>query len=136
MLDKLALLKRKALRKGIWFRVLSPIERSIYDLTMRTVNTIKSRRLFNIIKVMMEKLRRALESPIRALMRTIGHQLAMQMACVACSWGHPKAHEWSLDRSFTKYLTVCWYMNVPKYYRSAILSPKYEPESGFRDFTH
>ena len=33
MFSELASLRKKALRKDIWFRILSRVERSIYDIT-------------------------------------------------------------------------------------------------------
>ena len=116
MLSGLALLKRRALRKGVWFRVLSPIERSIYDLTMRAVRTIKSGKLLKAIKVIMDKLREALESPVSILSRTVGRQLAIKIACVAYSWGHSEARGWASDEHFARYLAI-YYMNTPEYYR-------------------
>lgn len=121
MLGELALLKKRALRKGVWFRVLTRIERSIYDLTIKSVSTIRSERLFNAIKVIVEKLRSAL-SPVNALTRTIGRQLTIRIARVAYSWGHPKALEWASDERFARYLAVC-YMNIPKYYRAELVKP-------------
>ena len=116
MLSELALLKRKALRKGVWLRVLSYIERSIYDLTMRAVYTIKSGKLLKAIKVIVNKLREALESPVSILTRTVGYQLAIKIACVAYFWGHPEACEWTSDDRFARYLAI-YYMNMPECYR-------------------
>jgi len=118
MLGELALLKKKALRKGVWFRVLSCVERLIYDLTMKTVSTIRSRRLLRVIKAIVDKLRENLESPVNVLTRTVGRQLASTLAQVALSWGYLKAREWPLDEQFAKYLAICWHMSVPEYYRT------------------
>ena len=118
MLGELATLKKKALRKGVWFRVLSYVERSIYDLTMKTVSTIRSRRLLRVIKAIVDKLRESLESPVSVLTHTVGRQLASTLAQVALSWGHLKARDWPLNEQFAKYLAVCWYMSVPEYYRA------------------
>ena len=119
MLGELALLKKRALRKGVWFRALSCVERSIYDLTMKTVSTIRSKRLLRVIKAIVDKLRESLESPVSILTRTVGRQLASTLAQVALSWGHLKAREWALDEQFARYLTICWHMSVPEYYRAS-----------------
>ena len=116
MLGGLALLRRRALRKGVWFKALSPIERSIYDLTMRAVSTIRSEKLLKALRAIVDKLREALESPVSILTRTVGCQLASQIARIAYSWGHPKALEWGLDERFARFLAIC-YMNIPEYYR-------------------
>jgi len=117
MLSELVSLKRKALRKGVWFKVLSHVERSIYDLTMRAVNTIKSGKLLTTIRAMVEKLKNALESPVSALTRTIGRQLATELVRLAQSWGYPEALRWASDEGFARYLAIC-YMNMPEYYKS------------------
>jgi len=117
MLGELASLRRRALRKGVWFKVLSHVERIIYELTMRAVDTIKSRKLFTTIRVIVEKLKNALESPVSALTRTIGRQLATKLARLAQSWGYPKALKWTSDEGLARYLAVC-YMNMPKYYKN------------------
>ena len=117
MLGELASLRRRALRKGVWFKALSKIERSICDLTIRAVNTIKSDKLLKALTAILDKLRRALESPVTTLTRTVGRQLASVLACVACSWSHQSAHLWASDDGFARYLAVC-YMNTPSYYRS------------------
>ena len=113
-------LKRKALRRGIWFKALSRVERSIYDLTIRAVDTIKSEKLLQIIKTIVTKLREALESPVSVLTRTIGRQLAEQLAHIAYSWGYQRACEWTSDDSFAKYLAVCC-MNLPAYYKEQFI---------------
>mgnify|MGYP000751770940 FL=1 len=121
MLGELALLKRRALRKGVWFRALSRVERSIYDLTMKTVSTIRSKRLLRVIRAIVDKLRESLKSPVSVLTRTVGRQLVLTLAQVALSWGHLKAREWCLDEQFARYLAICWHMNVPKYYRASLI---------------
>ena len=117
MLGELALLRKKALRKGVWFRALSRVERSIYDLTMKTVSTIRSMRLLRVIKAIVDKLRESLESPVSVLTRTVGRQLALALARVALSWGHSEARKWPLNEQFARYLAICWHMSVPEYYR-------------------
>ena len=117
MLGELALLKKRALRRGIWFKVLSRVERSICDITMRAVDSIRSQKLLSAIKVILDKLRKALESPVSALTRTVGRQLVLMLTKVALSWGHSEARDWPSDEHFARYLVVCWHMNVPEYYR-------------------
>jgi len=117
MLGELASLRRRALRKGLWSKVLSKIERSICDLTIRAVNTIKSDKLLEALTTIVDKLRRALESPVSILARTVGRQLASALARIAYSWGHPGAQSWSLDDGFARYLAIT-YANTPDYYRS------------------
>jgi len=122
-MKRLEYLKKKALRKGVWFRVLSRIERSIYDLALRTVSTIRSAKLLKVIGAIMDKLKKALENPIDGLVRTVGWHLAAKIAHTAYSWGHPEALSWVSDYRFAKYLALC-YMNLPKYYKEQHLTIK------------
>jgi len=88
---------------------------------MKTVSTIRSKRLLRVIRAIVDKLRESLERPVSVLTRTVGRQLVSTLAQVALSWGHSKAHEWCLDEQFARYLAICWYMNVPKYYRASLI---------------
>ena len=122
MLGELALLKRRALRKGVWLRVLSRIERSICNIVIRTLNTIKSERLLRVIRAIIDKLRETLDSPVSVLTYTVGHQLASKIAHVAYMWGHQEALKWASDERFARYLAIC-YMNMPEYYRNYLALP-------------
>ena len=119
MLGELILLKRRALRRNVWYKALSRIERSIYDLTIRGISTIRSGKLLNVIRVIVDKLRKALESPVHVLTRTVGRELAQQIAQVACSWGYLEASTWAMDERFARFLAIC-YINVPEYYKTKI----------------
>ena len=57
MLGELAPLKRK---------VLPGIERAMYDISVRDLNIIKSKKLLGIIQTIVEKLKRILKSPVSA----------------------------------------------------------------------
>ena len=117
MLGELASLRRRALRKGMWFKALSKIEISVCNLTIKAVITIKSDKLLKALTAIVDKLRSVLESPVSFLTRTVGRQLASALAHVACSWGHRGARSWASDDGFARYLAVC-YMNTPAYYRN------------------
>ena len=116
MLGELASLRRRALRKGVWFKVLSKIERSICDLTIRAISMIKSDRLLKALAAIVDKLKSTLESPVSTLTYTVGRQLASALAHIAYSWGHQGARSWASDERFARYLAIC-YMNTPVYYR-------------------
>ena len=116
MLSELALLRARALRKGVWFRTLNRVERSIVELTMRCVNTISSNKLTSTLRKIVEKLKTALESPVRALAQSIGRQLAGLASKLASSWGNPHAHAWARDERFAFFWAIC-YLNMPDYYK-------------------
>ena len=118
ILSELAILRARALRKNVWFKALSRLERSIAEIAVKSLNTIISEKLISALKGILEKLRKALESPVRALAKIVGRQLANLMASVAHSWGNPRAPEWAGDERFATFLAVC-YLNTPTYYRSS-----------------
>ena len=53
---KLAKVKQVALRRRVWFRVLSRVERGVLDLTVRYVNEVKSALLAKVLTAIVEKL--------------------------------------------------------------------------------
>src|SRR5260370_37494073 len=57
---KLAGMKTRALRKRVWYRALSMIERGLLDLTMRWVGEVKSRTMTRVVTRILVKLARAL----------------------------------------------------------------------------
>jgi hypothetical protein len=101
---RLADAKKTALRRGVWFRSLSRVERGIIDLTVRYVDSIKSTKLANVVTAIIEKLQLAIESMADRLVRTIGLALARKISDIAVSWGYRSAFRWAEDTAFATYL--------------------------------
>ena len=99
--------KKLALRRRVWFRSLSRIERAIIDLTVRYVDNIKSTKLAQLVGVIVEKLQMTLESKADRLVRTVGLSLAQKTSAIAVSWGNRLASLWAFDRGFARYLSFC-----------------------------
>jgi hypothetical protein len=104
---RLADAKKAALRRGVWFRSLSRVERGIIDLTIRYVDRIKSTKLAMVVTAIMEKLQVTLESMADKLVRTVGLSLARKIGKIAISWGNLSAFMWVADRAFARYLAFC-----------------------------
>lgn len=104
--EKLVLVKRLAIRKRVWFRVLDGCERAIVSLTIRCVDIVRSARLAGILTSILEKLNEALKSGVERLMETAGRKLAQKIAAIAVSWGNLSAFEWAFDNGFVKFLTI------------------------------
>jgi hypothetical protein len=102
----LAEAKKIALRRGVWFRLLNRVERGILDLTVKYVNTIKSRKLAIVVTAIIGKLQSAIESTVDKLVRTIGLPLARKISNIAVSWGNRLASVWADDCSFAKFLVL------------------------------
>jgi len=101
--SELAALRRKALRRGIWFRVLSKIERAIIDLSIRCVETIRSTALTRIVSDIVEKIEYAMTGFLSGA-EVVGRELAERAVKFALSWGNVGASNWKDDIGFTRYL--------------------------------
>ncbi len=98
--------KSKALRRGIWFRVLSRTERACMNVALIVVEKVRSRFLAKVLFSVLEKLERALESKVSLLMREVGVDLAKRMSEIAGEWGTESAVRWAGDSGFIRYLAV------------------------------
>ena len=95
--------RTRALRRGIWFRVLDRVERGLVDLTIRWVDRVKSGRLAQVLVRILEKLVRAMEGGmVRVLER--GRALALRASGLAVSWGDGVAFGWRFDAGFQRAL--------------------------------
>jgi len=99
-------IKQLALRRRIWFKALNHLERGIIDLTVKTVDQIKSSKLAQVVTGIIDKLEAAMESLTSRLARTVGLPLAQKLSDLAVSWGNRSAREWAHDMAFAKYLAV------------------------------
>jgi hypothetical protein len=98
--------KRVALRRHVWFRSLSLVERGIVDLTVQCVDRIRSGKLAKLLTAIMDKLQSAMESMVERLVRTIGVPLAEKISRLAAGWGNVSAKSWASDLSFAVFLVV------------------------------
>jgi hypothetical protein len=100
----LASVKKIALRRRVWFKCLSRVERGVIDLTVRCVDVIKSKTLAKVVTAIMEKLQFAMESMADRLVRTIGLALTRKISSIAVGWGVSSASKWADDPAFARYL--------------------------------
>lgn len=103
---RLSKIKRKAIRAGVWFRVLHRIDRVLVDLTIKVAKNICSTYLANRIFVIIGKLERIIDSQFHRLSRTVGRELAEKTSQIAQNWGNLIAKRWSTDWSFALYLAM------------------------------
>ena len=114
--NRLTKMKTKAMRQGIWFKVLTRAERAQMDLTMRIVKRIRSFILAKVVTSIVKKLLDAMESKVARLMREVGQPLAQKFGRIAQNWGNKSAHQWVTDPGFVQYLTIN-YINTPTSFR-------------------
>lgn len=106
-------IRRKAIRRGIWFRILSRSERAILDLIPKCVSQPKSPKLIDIVAKIIVKVKNALKSPIIDLVERIGRPLAKRLSQIAQMWGNKRAREWAEDTNFIRYLTITKMNDIP-----------------------
>ena len=104
--------KTRALRKGVWYRILTNVERAYIDLVIKVVERVRSRLLIGVLSSILRKLDAAMESQIWRLMRELGGKLASKMSQIAQNWGNKSAVQWTKDVGFVQYLTII-HMNAP-----------------------
>jgi hypothetical protein len=98
--------KKHALRRGLWFRALNPIERGIIDLTVKYVDNIKSAKLAKVLTAIIVKLQTTTETMLDKLVRTIGLPIAQKISTIAVSWGNRSASTWANDPAFAQFLVI------------------------------
>ncbi len=104
--DMLVSIRRVAMRKRVWFKVLDRCERAVFSLTIRCVEKIRSVKLAMVVKAIVDKLEEAVRSRVERLMGSVGSSLARRIAEIAVSWGNLEAEKWALDKGFIRYVTV------------------------------
>jgi hypothetical protein len=111
MRSEIIKVKTRALRRGVWFRVLTRVERACIDLTIMVVERVRSRLLQKVLFFVIEKLEKAMESQVQRLMHEIGNNIAKNMSQIAKTWGNESAVKWVEDSGFILYLTIT-YLNT------------------------
>jgi len=105
-------LKTKAMRSGAWFKALKRIDRVLFDLTIRVVDTIRSAKLAKSIAVLTKKLEDAKKNNFSSRLRTIGLPLTQKISFTAQKLGNASAGGWVFDSSFAVFLAVMCINNV------------------------
>ena len=98
--------RKLALRRGVWFRALNRVERGIIDLTVQYVDSIKSTKLAQVVRAIIDKLEFAVESVIDRLVRTVGVPLAQKISDIAVGLGNHLASLWAVDFGFARFLAL------------------------------
>ncbi len=105
---RLAALKLRSMRRGIWHRALTQLERAQVDLTVRMVKIVRSPLLAKVLDKIVDKLTSALQSTVLRLIISVGYPEALKLGRVAQSWGHNSAHVWAQDSKFARFLAIMY----------------------------
>ncbi|MEM2153037.1 MAG: hypothetical protein QW241_07990 [Candidatus Bathyarchaeia archaeon] len=109
----LARVRLEALRRHVWFKALSSLERGLVDFVIRVVDRPRSLKLIEALARIIVKVKKAMISPLRWLMEQVGRPLARRISIVALRWGNRSAVEWAEDEGFIRYLTIMDVNNIP-----------------------
>jgi len=97
-------IKVRALRRKVWFRALSRVERGIVDLTIRCVEKIQSYTLMKTVLGIVDKLLRTLEENYLRKVEKIGREIVQKICEIAWKWGNRLALVWKYDIRFVRFL--------------------------------
>jgi hypothetical protein len=106
-------LRTRALRRGVWYQRLSPLERGVLELTARYVDEIKSSRLALVVSRILCKLLKALQSPFLRHAIQVGAPSVTRVSRHAVAWGHTYADAWVRDGAFIRFLGILMVNNLP-----------------------
>jgi hypothetical protein len=99
-------LKSKALRSGVWYKVLQRIDRVLFDLTIKVVANIRSHQLAKSMLALTRKLENGIKGTFARSLYDIGLPLAQKISSIAQKLRNFSAAEWLLDSSFIMFLAV------------------------------
>lgn len=94
------------MRRGVWYTVLSGLERAQVDLTIRIVKRVRSPLLAKVLDRIINKLTVVLMSSIHRMVRSQGYALTFRLSKIAQSWGYKSAKTWVNDSRFAKFLAI------------------------------
>ncbi|MFQ5710346.1 MAG: hypothetical protein ACE5GD_01060 [Candidatus Geothermarchaeales archaeon] len=115
--DFLTKIKLRSLRKGVWFRALSRLERMIADLTIKCVERARSVLLRGTIVRIVSKLLEALKSRFLSEVDALGRKLADRFGRVAQRLGFGEAMNWVENPDYMRYLGIVE-INKPRIFRT------------------
>jgi hypothetical protein len=103
-------LRKKALRRGLWFKTLSSVERGIVDLCIKVKRNldVKSVTLLRVLTEIVKKIAQVLKSSSHVESWIKGFKMAFQASQLAVSWGYKEACTWAQDLNYITYLAKVW----------------------------
>ncbi len=104
--------RRRAIRRGVWYSALDYTDRGILNLTSRVVDKVRGALLGDVIVKILAKLKKALKSRFVRHMESFGLEEARKIAEQAVCFGYERAKDWVYDFNFIRYLTML-NMNTP-----------------------
>ena len=113
--ESLRRLKVRAMRRGIWFKLLNRLDRALYSLTMKVTNVVRSGKLARLLFPIVDELMKCLENRFSLVLKQIGYPLAQKLSLIAQGWGNLLADKWVVDSSFARFLAIMYVNNSGVY---------------------
>ena len=107
--------RRKALRKGVWYKALDMLERGLISLACRVIDRVESVVLGVEIVKIMKKLVDSMKSGFVRRMEEYGYFKAREIVDQVNCWDQSYSPNWSLKIDFARYLALIEY-NWPSGY--------------------
>jgi hypothetical protein len=104
--ENLCKLRLMAMRRRVWFRALSRVDRALVELTIRVAGKVRSSALTKALAVVVGKLEEAFENQLSNAVRTVGVPLARKLGLIAVGWGNRQAEGWVRDVGFARFLAA------------------------------
>ena len=99
-------MKKKAMRKRIWYSTLDRVERGIVSLTVRVVDRVESEVLGVELVKILAKLVNALKSGFIRHKEMFGLGRVFELSRLAFKWGNSVAKGWAYDMGFVGYVSL------------------------------
>jgi hypothetical protein len=110
-----------AVRRGLWFKALSALERAVVDLTIRVVEMVRSPTLREALRFTASKIVNAFKARSFRKRAIIIGRFSLRAVHIAGRLGNKSASKWAKDLSFVMYLGVSW-LNTPPILRGPNLT--------------
>jgi len=104
--SELHLFRLRAKKSGVWFRVLSRLDRALVNATIIVADRVRSSKLTEALLKVWGKVERVLEHGFVQTVFKVGLPLAHKIGLIAKSWGNPYAESWMSDLSFARFLAI------------------------------
>jgi len=96
--------RRRALRRGVWYRALDGVERGILSLASQIIDTVRSSMLSVQLVKIIAKIRDACKSGFIKHLERFGMARVRVIQAQAASFGYREAEGLSKDSKFMRYL--------------------------------
>lgn len=104
--SEVQLLKYRALKTGVWFKVLNHLDRALINAVLRVADKVRNPKLVEALVKVREKIEKAVGGFFTQVLFRIGLPLARKISLLAKSWGNPYAENWMSDLSFARFLAI------------------------------